>query len=90
MSLEDLIVHSFNGLEAWAEEHHCGRHPDQTPFEFAERVASEVPDLAHEAEQLTRLYVAVAYAKTAALPACRTMLEILWSAVPGVTEGRAE
>jgi hypothetical protein len=79
MSPEDLVVHSFRGLEAWAEKHHCGRHPDQTPFEFADNVAAEVPDLAHEAQQVTSLYVQVAYAKAAVLPACRTILEILWS-----------
>ncbi len=79
MPVEDLIVQSFNGLEAWAQEHQCGRQPDETPLEFAERIAREFPDLAHEAEQLARLYVQVAYAKAAALPACRTLLEILWS-----------
>ena len=79
MSIEDLIVDSFNGMESWAEAHHFGRHPEQTPFEFAEQIAREAPDLAHEAEEVTRLYVQVAYAKAAALPASRTMLEILWS-----------
>lgn len=79
MSVEELVVQSFNGLEAWAEEHRCGRQPEQTPYEFAERVAGEVPGLANEAGEVARLYVQVAYAKAAALPACRTVLEILWA-----------
>ena len=79
MSAEELIVQSFNGLEAWAEEHRCGRQPEQTPYEFAERVAGQVPELAHEAGEVARLYVQVAYARAAALPACRTVLEILWA-----------
>ncbi len=79
MPFEELVVQSFRGLEAWAEEHNCGRNTDQTPFEFADRVAAEAPDLAHEAQQTARLYVQVAYAKTAVLPPSRTVLEILWA-----------
>ncbi len=79
MSLEALIVVSFQGLEAWAEDYPFARHPDQTPFEFAERLAAEAPDLAYEAQQIARLYVQVAYAKAADLPASRTVLEVLWT-----------
>jgi Domain of unknown function (DUF4129) len=79
MSPEELVVYSFRGLEAWAERSHFGRQTDQTPFEFADQAATQAPELEPEIEQVTRLYVQVAYAKAAVLPACRTTLEILWS-----------
>lgn len=79
MSAQELVVHTFRGLEAWGAEHGCSRPVDETPFEFADRLAAEVPDLAEEARQVARLYVQVAYASSANLPPCRTLLEILWS-----------
>ncbi len=79
MSPEELVVYTFRGLEAWAERSHFGRQTDQTPFEFADQAATQAPELEPEIEQVTRLYVQVAYAKAAVLPACRTTLEILWS-----------
>ncbi len=79
MSAEELVVYSFKGLEAWAEQSHFGRQTDQTPFEFASQAATQAPELEPEIEQVARLYVQVAYAKAAVLPACRTTLEILWS-----------
>ena len=79
MSLRDLIVYTFNALEAWAAGYNCGRDPDQTPFEFAESLGDQIPDIAHDAHQVTRLYVQVAYGTIIELPACRSILELLWS-----------
>ena len=79
MSVRDLIVYSFNALEAWAAGYQFGRHPDQTPFEFSDRLGDLVPDLAAEIQHVTRLYVQVAYADASSLPPCHTVLEILWS-----------
>jgi hypothetical protein len=79
MSVRDLIVYSFNALEAWAAGYQFGRHPNQTPFEFSDRLGDLVPDLAAEIQQITRLYVQVAYADASSLPPCHTVLEILWS-----------
>lgn len=79
LSIEELVVRSFQGLEAWAAEHQWARAADQTPFEFAERLAGEAPGLAEEARQAARLYAQVAYAKTASLASGRLVLEILWS-----------
>lgn len=79
LSAETLIILSFQGLEAWAEEHRCERHRDQTPYEFVDQLAAEVPDLAYEAQELARLYAQVAFSAAPSLPACRTVLEVLWS-----------
>ncbi len=79
MPLPDLVIHTFRALEAWAVENHGGRRPEQTPFEFAQALADSAPDLASEAQEVTRLFVHVAYAGTSTLPACEDVLEILWS-----------
>ena len=79
MPVQDLIVYTFNALEAWAAGFEFGRTPEQTPFEFAESLADRVPDLALDARQLATLYVQVAYGAVAALPPCRDVLEILWT-----------
>ncbi len=87
MSAQELVVHTFRGLEAWGAQHACSRSVDQTPFEFADRLAAEVPDLAEEARQVARLYAQVAYAHSATLPPCQTLLEILWSKMTRQTTG---
>lgn len=79
MSLQDLIVYSFNGLEAWATERRCGRRPDQTPFEFSELLGEQVPELAFEVRQVTQLYVQVAFAKASSPAGCEPVLEALWN-----------
>jgi hypothetical protein len=79
MSLQELIVYSFNGLEAWATERRCGRRPDQTPFEFSELLGEQVPELAFEVRQVTRLYVQVAFAKASSPAGCEPVLEALWN-----------
>jgi hypothetical protein len=84
LSLPDLIVRSFKGLEAWARERKCGRRPEQTPLEFAANLGEQAPDLALEAREVTRLYVQVAYASTVCLPACEELLEALWSKMTSV------
>jgi hypothetical protein len=77
-SLQELIVYTFNGLEAWATEQRCGRRPDQTPFEFAELVGEQVPELASEVRQVTVLYVQVAFARASSPTGCEPVLEALW------------
>ena len=88
MSLSELIVYTFNGLEAWAREHRCGRRPEQTPLEFAEQLGEQLPDLAGDVQQLASLYVRVAYAGGSMLPACENLLQTLWikltSPAPGL------
>ena len=79
MSLQELIVYSFKGLEAWATERRCGRRPDQTPFEFSELLGEQVPELAFEVRQVTRLYVQVAFAKASSPAGCEPVLEALWN-----------
>jgi hypothetical protein len=79
MSPQELIVYSFNGLEAWATECRCGRRPDQTPFEFAELLGEQVPELDFEVRRVTQLYAQVAFARALSLAGCEPVLEALWN-----------
>jgi hypothetical protein len=78
MPLPDLIVYTFNGLEAWSEERQCGRSSEETPLEFCARLGEQIPDLEPEAGEVARLYAQVAYAATSSLPDCESLLNSLW------------
>ncbi len=57
-----LIVYSFEAMEAWAREHGCGREPEETPREFAAQLADAAPGLGTYSRELASLYSQVAYA----------------------------
>jgi hypothetical protein len=68
-SAAELVRYSFAALEAWAYEAGQARRPEETPLEFAARLARETPPLDTEAQRLAGLYVRLAYAQSRALPA---------------------
>jgi hypothetical protein len=59
---EELVRYSFEALEALARERGLGRHPDETPQEFAARLGGELPALDADARHLAGLYARAAYA----------------------------
>ena len=61
-TVKALLRYSFEALEAWARERGLGRHPGETPLEFAGRVGGEVPALEAEARRLTLLHARSLYA----------------------------
>ena len=78
-SPEELVRYSFEALQAWAKERELERLPDQTPIEFARRLGAYIPELAHEAGQLTRLYSGYAYAGRNPPGDCVNLLQSLWA-----------
>jgi len=74
----DLVRYSFEGLAAWAEENGLGRAADETPIEFANRVAATAPNLGEETRRLGVLYARVLYARGALPPTCRETMERFW------------
>jgi hypothetical protein len=60
---EQLVRYSFEALEVWAAEQGLPRPPEETPIEFAERIASAHPRLAEPVLELAALYARVAYAR---------------------------
>jgi hypothetical protein len=60
-SPNDLIVYSFEALEAWASEHNLARSPDETPSEFVRRLGEARADLRQDATRLVGYFVTVVY-----------------------------
>lgn len=75
----DLVLYTFNALQAWAAEHHCERRPEQTPLEFAQALGEFEPALAGEAVSVTHLYTRLAYAELSPPLECLPVLEQLWN-----------
>lgn len=74
----ELVQYTFEALEAWARDHDCPRHPEQTPHEFARCLATNVPPAIEDAPRLAELYCQAAYAPGTLRPASVTSLSQLW------------
>lgn len=74
----DLVKYSFAALEAWAWEHEQGRDPQETPLEFAARLAKEHQSLETGAPRLAGLYARLAYARGALPEQSREQVEEFW------------
>jgi hypothetical protein len=79
----ELVIYTFRALEAWGREHDCPRMDDQTPHEFAGRLALAAEDVGREATRLADLYCAVAYSNLPLVPAHVGRLENLWKILRG-------
>lgn len=78
-SPEELVRYSFHALEAWAREQDLGRQADDTPFEFADRIALNVPGpLAADCRRLAALYARAAYARGPLPASCEGVLRQFW------------
>jgi type II secretory pathway pseudopilin PulG len=65
---EQLVIYSYEALQAWAEEKGIEPHPEQTAREFCRELAGRFPEITDELNQMSRLYGHAAYG-TARLPA---------------------
>ncbi len=77
-SPEELVRYSFEALQAWARERALGRRPEETPLEFAGRLAVEVPGMEADTRQLTVLYARVEYARGALTASCLGLVRQFW------------
>jgi hypothetical protein len=82
MSAEDLVGYSFAALEAWADERGHSRRTDETPLEFADRLAHVAPEAAAHFRELASWYARVAYARQPLTAAGRDALRRFWLALP--------
>jgi len=72
-----VVQYSFEALEAWASERGLARQPEETPLEFAGRLASG-GGLGAEASELGSLYARVAYARDPLSKNSLASVERLW------------
>jgi hypothetical protein len=80
----DLVRYSFEALEAWGWEHGVARSHDDTPLEFTERIAMEVPSLAADCKRLASLYERVAYARATLPESSRAHVRQFWQRLESV------
>ena len=60
-SPNDLVLYSFEALEAWAYEHNLARSPHETPMEFVQRIGEARADLDRDATRLVGFFVTIVY-----------------------------
>ena len=82
----ELVRYSFEALEAWARDHGLERPANETPIEFVERLAGEVPPLEGDARRLVALYAHAAYAGAKLSPQCLEPLRQFWEKLEAVAE----
>ena len=80
-SPDDLVIYSFEALEAWAWEHNLARSPHETPIEFAHRVGQARDDLRTDTTRLVGFFVAIVYGQRGfradVFPALRKFWQVL-------------
>jgi len=83
-SPEELVRYSFEALEAWASEHGLRRQADDTPLEFADRIALETPALAVDGRRLAALYARAAYARGRLPNTCLETVRRFWQKLQNI------
>lgn len=78
MSNARLVAYTFEALEAWAREHGLERAVEETPGEFARRLARQTEAFGPELQTVITLYSRLAYANQAPRKDCREAVRLLW------------
>ena len=60
-SQEQLILYSYEALQAWAREHGIKPRPEQTSREFCTELGQQFPEMISDLQELSRLYSHAAY-----------------------------
>ncbi|MGI9518579.1 MAG: DUF4129 domain-containing protein [Pirellulaceae bacterium] len=77
-SPEQLVVFTFQALEAWSRDQQCPRDPETTALEFAKETGKRFEPLAAEAANLGDLYSRLAYARGSITRESAMRLSRLW------------
>ena len=78
---EDLVIYSFEALEAWAYENQLARSPNETPVEFAGRIVEARVAVGPEAARLAGYFTAIIYGRQSFGPDLLPPLRRFWQAV---------
>ncbi len=77
-SPEQLVVYTFQAMEAWSRDQQCPRDPETTALEFAQETGKRFEPLAAEAAHLGELYSRLAYARGSITRESAMRLSRLW------------
>jgi hypothetical protein len=80
-STRDLAEYTFLAFDAWAWDRDLGRQPDETPREFAERVAEDHPDLEQPGKVLAEVFVLAMFGKADPPADAKKKLAAFWEAL---------
>ena len=81
----DLVIYSFEALEAWAFEHNLARSPHETPSEFVSRVGEARVDLQSDTTRLAGYFVNVVYGQRGFKGEVLPPLRQFWRAIQGLS-----
>jgi len=82
-SPNDLVIYSFEALEAWASEHDLARSPDETPSEFVRRLGEARSDLRQDATRVVGYFVTIVYGQKGFQTDVLPPLRQFWRALQG-------
>ncbi len=74
----ELVRLTFDALQAWAADNNLPRRPEQTPLEFADTIARQVPLMANDVQQMAQIYARMAYAAQAPGKDSTDVMARLW------------
>ena len=83
-SPNDLIIYSFEALEAWAFEQGLARSPHETPAEFVNRLGQARADLRQDATRLAGYFVTIVYGQKGFQAEVLPPLRQFWRALQGL------
>jgi len=87
MDVRELVKYTFAALQAWGREQGQARKPDETPLEYAGRLAAEHEDVAEVIRKLASLYARTAYGYGSLPEATEDFLREFWHALDAATSG---
>lgn len=81
MDERELVRYTFAALQAWGGKQAIERRPDETPMEYAARLAADRPEMADWIRKLTSLYARAVYGYGPLPGAAEDFLREFWLAL---------
>jgi hypothetical protein len=76
---EELVRHTYDAMQAWADQMEIPKNPHLTPLEHADSLGTRHPSLADSAQEVATAYSQLAYAARRPLPDHTTACRQLWT-----------
>ncbi|MEM6364730.1 MAG: DUF4129 domain-containing protein, partial [Planctomycetota bacterium] len=80
-SPDEAIIITFEALQAWSRERGLHRHEDETPSEFAARLASQFPSLRQSAPAIIDAYNRIVYGRQSVGPRDLDAARLIWQSL---------